>query len=513
MAAASLDRLVGRCRVVARMDDLRGRPDADLLRLFARDRDEAAFELLVRRHGRMVMGVCSRVLRERADAEDAFQATFLLLVRRAGGLRSPGGLANWLYGVARRTALEARTLAARRRQRELASGGRQPPDGYGHQGADAPRSPEHAELAAALDQEVAALPGRYRLPVVLCDLGGKTRAEAAAELGCPEGTVASRLARGRSLLAARLTRRGIAPAVAVTVPLVAVPPALAASTARLAALVAGGGSGALSPTLHLLASGGPTAMLSTVLKPALAAAACAALAVGGLAATRTGFTAEPPAAEAAKPAAETPAEQWAKLKAEYDADVRANTKPAVDKKTGAVIPNAFEVRQPRADKYTARLLDLGRSADEETAVAALTLATTGWVDRPESDEAFDLLVERFADTPELLRRFAVEHHRISYAKKAGRLQRVLAVSDDPFVRTLTLFGLARETEPHGGPDGWPGEGDRKRGKAVALYNRVLAEGPEFVEYGRPDGGRTRIPVHEMAKDALKRLAPTPKPGG
>src|SRR5262249_48381362 len=156
---------------------------------YVRGRDEAAFETLVRRHGPMVLSVCRRILRNQHDAEDAFQATFLVLVRRAATLRSPVTIANWLHGVAYRTALEARSLAARRRAREAAVLPRtmMPEDPW-------------AELAPVLDQELGRLAERYRTIVVLCDLEGKTRKEVAGQIGCAEGTVASRLARGRSIL-------------------------------------------------------------------------------------------------------------------------------------------------------------------------------------------------------------------------------------------------------------------------------------------------------------------------
>lgn len=496
MGALRIGRAVDRFRVVARMDDLRGRPDGELLGLFARDRDEAAFELLVRRHGRMVLGVCRRVLPGRADAEDAFQATFLLLVRRAGSLRAPGALANWLHGVARRTALEARTLAARRRDRERLAVRPEPTaDPFGD------------DTAVVLDAEVAALPEPYRAAVVLCDLGGKTRAEAAAELGVPEGTVASRLARGRTLLADRLTRRGLAPAVAA--PLATVPPALAASTARIASLVAAGGPTLVPPAVALLAHGAAPAMTSFLLKPVLVAVAGIALAVGGVAATRTGSADDPPAA---KPAA-TPAERWAELKAEYDADLKANTKPGVDKKTGEVIPNYFEVTQPGAQKYADRLLALGRSDDEDAAAAALTLAVTQWPQLALADDAFDLFVGRFADDVPRLVRFACEHHRYSYEKMAGRLERLLGVSDDRAVRGLCLLDLARQTEPDGGPGRWPGEAARRKARAVELYQRVLAEGPEDVKFADAPNRVIRYPIHQMARDALNRLVPPPPPAG
>ena len=153
-------------------------------------KDEAAFEALVRRHGPMVLGVCRRVLRNHHDAEDAFQATFLVLVRKAASIVPREMVANWLYGVAYRTALKARSMIARQRVRE-------------RQVTEMPE-PEAAEpddcwrdLQPLLDQELSRLPDKYRVPIVLCDLEGKTGKEAARQLGWPEGTVASRLARGR----------------------------------------------------------------------------------------------------------------------------------------------------------------------------------------------------------------------------------------------------------------------------------------------------------------------------
>src|SRR5262249_42599616 len=166
------------------------------------DRDQVAFEGLLRRHGPMVLGVCRRVLHNDADAEDAFQATFLVLVRKAASVRPRGLVGNWLYGVAYRTALKARAMNAKRRVKESAAGqnlrpGAQP-DAHGF------------DLQGVIDQEVNRLPAKYRAALLLCDLEGKTRAEAARQIGCPEGTIATRLVKARSLLARGLSRRGVA---------------------------------------------------------------------------------------------------------------------------------------------------------------------------------------------------------------------------------------------------------------------------------------------------------------
>jgi RNA polymerase sigma factor (sigma-70 family) len=176
--------------------------DGQLLACFVARRDEAAFAALVGRHGPMVWGVCRRVLGSVHDAEDAFQASFLVLARKAASIASRELLANWLYGVAHRTALKARSAAVRRHARERQLGNLPEPP--------AARPGLEPDALALLDQELGRLADKYRAPVVLCDLEGRTRAEAARHLGVPEGTVAGRLARARRLLAQRLSRRGVA---------------------------------------------------------------------------------------------------------------------------------------------------------------------------------------------------------------------------------------------------------------------------------------------------------------
>jgi RNA polymerase sigma-70 factor (ECF subfamily) len=160
---------------------LGGLTDGQLLERFLSRRDEAAFEAVVRRHGSMVLGVCRRVLRQQQDAEDAFQATFLVLARKAASLSSRELLGNWLYGVAYRTAMKARTMNARRRAREDRARGRRTPE--------APKGGAWEELLPLLDQELSRLPDKYRVPVVHCDLQGRTRREVAAQLKAPEGTI------------------------------------------------------------------------------------------------------------------------------------------------------------------------------------------------------------------------------------------------------------------------------------------------------------------------------------
>jgi RNA polymerase sigma-70 factor (ECF subfamily) len=199
LATASLSKVLSHLRGILGRSESVGQTDGDLLERFLTRREEFAFELLLNRHGPMVLGVCRRVLGNSHDAEDAFQATFLVLVRRGDSIRPRSRVGNWLYGVAYRTALEARRAAARRRVKEARAMPRtEPPEDV------------WTELRPLLDRELSRLPDKYRMPLVLCDLEGATRKEAAHHLGWAEGTVSSRLSRGRDLLARRLRRHGLA---------------------------------------------------------------------------------------------------------------------------------------------------------------------------------------------------------------------------------------------------------------------------------------------------------------
>jgi RNA polymerase sigma factor (sigma-70 family) len=179
-----------------------GLTDAQLLERYAARDDPAAFEALVSRYGPMVLGVCRRRLRDRHAAEDAFQATFLVLIRKAGSVRAQPSLGPWIHGVAWKVAERARADAARRRDREAA-------EFADDRAVDRPEfDADRRELAVLIDEELARLPEKYRAPVVLCHLEGLTHEEAADRLGCPTGTVSVRLMRARARLKERLTRRG-----------------------------------------------------------------------------------------------------------------------------------------------------------------------------------------------------------------------------------------------------------------------------------------------------------------
>jgi RNA polymerase sigma factor (sigma-70 family) len=179
--------------------------DAQLLERFVTQRDQAAFEVLVWRHGSMVLSVCNRVLRDGHLAEDAFQGAFLTLARKAETIGQRASLAGWLYRVAYRIALRARAGTSKRAAREQL--GLDLPVLATHESFD---EISHRDLQRVLDEELNQLPSRYRVPLVLCYLEGLTNEEAARQLGCPKGTIATRLARARDRLRSRLHRRGVA---------------------------------------------------------------------------------------------------------------------------------------------------------------------------------------------------------------------------------------------------------------------------------------------------------------
>jgi RNA polymerase sigma factor (sigma-70 family) len=230
-----------------------GATDAELLRRFAGGRDEPAFAELVRRHGRLVLGVCRRVLGDAHAAEDAFQATFLLLARRAGKLARPGSVAGWLHAVALRVSRQSRRADERRRRRE---------QGSARPAAAAAPDPTWAEVRQLLDAELARLPEQYRTPLVLCYLEGLTQAEAARRLGWGGAVLRGRLERGRQALRRRLARLGLplaAPLLLLTVP-PAVPAALRAATLATARTALAGGP--VAPAVAGLAAGAASFFVS-----------------------------------------------------------------------------------------------------------------------------------------------------------------------------------------------------------------------------------------------------------
>jgi RNA polymerase sigma factor (sigma-70 family) len=265
-------------------------PDAELLARFAAGGDEAAFATLVRRHGPMVLGVCRSVLRHEQDAEDAFQATFLALARRADTIRWRGAVAGWLYGVAYHVAVKAQVAAARRRARERRTSSVVP--------ADPALDMTLRELQRVLHEELRRLPEKYRLPLVLCYLEGRSHDEGAGLLGWTRSTFRGRLDRGRKHLRRRLAARGVAPSALLCATALA-------PRADADALVNAAAAAGRSARASALADGVSRALFTGKLKLATAVFLAAGLAAGAVAlAQHSAAEAEgvkPPAAASPKP--------------------------------------------------------------------------------------------------------------------------------------------------------------------------------------------------------------------
>jgi RNA polymerase sigma factor (sigma-70 family) len=270
-----------------------GMTDGELLARFLGGRDVYALAALVRRHAPMVWGVCRRLLHNHHDAEDAFQATFLVLVKKAADVPRHA-VANWLYGVARQTAVRVRATAAKRGRRET-------------QVVTMPEPTvaevRDAEWQAVLDEELGRLPDRYRGVIVLCDLEGVTRKEAARQLAIPEGSVASRLTRARAMLARRLTRRGVvfsggsvAAVLSAGSASGSAPPALVASTIQAVTRVASeqaATTGVISANVAALTEGVIRAMLIAKVRGVVALALVACALAAGATALAFGRPVEP----------------------------------------------------------------------------------------------------------------------------------------------------------------------------------------------------------------------------
>jgi RNA polymerase sigma factor (sigma-70 family) len=262
---------------------LAGLSDGQLLRLFAVGGGAAgpAFEALLRRHGPMVLRACRAALRDPHAAEDCFQATFLVLVRKAGALRRPDALGPWLFGVVRRISARARAAAARRETFEpraavpeaVLAGGPEP------------------DVVVLVHDAVGRLPESLRAAVVLCDLEGLTYQDAAERLGWTPATLRGRLARARRRLRDRLARLGLGPDAALALAPVVVPRALVTATARAAAVAAGQSAGAVAESVLWLMNGGLQSMFLTKLK----ATGLSLLTAGVLVAGAIGLSAQGPA--------------------------------------------------------------------------------------------------------------------------------------------------------------------------------------------------------------------------
>ena len=286
MPNSPMSRIIHHIRKAALAQDEAEATDAQLLESFVSRREEAALEALVGRHRSMVWAVCRRLLNHH-DAEDAFQATFLVLVRKAASIVPRKMVGNWLYGVAHQAALNARVRITKRRAREVQVMEMPEP-------VEIEQNPWH-DLQPILDQELSRLPDKYRVAIVLCDLEGKSRKEASRQLGLPEGTVASRLARARTMLGKRLTRHGlalsggtVAAALSHTAASACVPTTVVSSTIKTVIFVAAGNAmtdRVISVKVAALTQGVLKAMFMSKIKvtaEVLAVLAIVALGAGGL---------------------------------------------------------------------------------------------------------------------------------------------------------------------------------------------------------------------------------------
>jgi RNA polymerase sigma factor (sigma-70 family) len=364
MPTGQSNRLIQYLRKVTMGHDGGVLTDAQLLDAFLAEGDNVAFEVLVRRHGPMVLSVCRRVLRNAHDADDAFQATFLVLIRKAASIGRRELLANWLFGVAYRTALEARKAVAKRKAKE-------------EQAGKMPRTETRddfwGELLPLLDQELNRLPDQYRVPVVLCDLEGKTGKEAARLLGWPEGTLATRLRKARALLAKRLARRGLAVsagALAAALPQdvasASVPSSLLTATVEAAAATATGsviGTSAISAQVWALTQGVLKTMFLAKLK--LAVVMMLALAVVG---AGTGLVAyQLQAAEQTETReAKVKAREAAEQTEPQEAKVKAGERQGNDKRSKEAFEALVEVAEAQVELARAQL-DVAKAQMEEAA--------------------------------------------------------------------------------------------------------------------------------------------------
>ncbi len=385
--------------------------DADLLARFARDRDASAFELLVWRHGSLVLGVCKRVLGDEHLAEDAFQATFLILARKAGAVRSRN-VAGWLHQVARRVAVRAAKKRVSTRETTL-----------DHEPIRE-TSTVDSDWKPLLDAEVARLPERFRLPVLLCYLQDYTTDEAARALGVPRGTVLSRLATARQRLSARLTRRGVAlPATLVGATVGSTP--LVTATVRSAAAFAAG---------EAILSSSPTLLATEVLRmtawklPAtLAAAMMLTVGVGsGIAWVQSG---------GGGPGDGKPVAQQ-----------KGKTEPEVAKGQSIVKKPEDEARKQARENLEKRIADLDKESDQLSQQLYATVARM----RTQSLEEFQAIQQRYADQSKQLSdtqrelrevEFQLRNYKLNQETRTAQIERDAASGMSVHLDLNTRDGL------------------------------------------------------------------------
>jgi RNA polymerase sigma factor (sigma-70 family) len=364
MTTKQLSKALQHLRRILRSSAEGGMTDGQLLARFVTSRDEAVFNELVRRHGPMVLGVCRRILRHTQDAEDAFQAAFFVLARKASSVANRQAVGSWLYRVSYRIALEAKAINDKRRSREK-------------QVEDMPHSEvapiEPRDWLPRLDYELNLLPEHYRSVIVACDLEGRSRKEAARELGLSEGTVSSRLARGRCLLAKRLSRYGLSLTGGVLTAALAegsasahVPVSLLSSTSKMVL-----GQVALSGSIDFLVKGALKTMLLAKLKLTVGAVILVtALGAAGLAIRATAEELRSPSAEDAFPSTKREADDLESLRLEIEAlrrELRATTERVKRLEAKEVEPRDTLSQELNALRKQAESQDARATAEHEAA--------------------------------------------------------------------------------------------------------------------------------------------------
>jgi len=473
-------------RSVERGDDAAA--DAELLTRLVESHDREAFAALARRHARMVWGVCRRLLGEDDAAEDAFQATFLVLARKAAAVRPRSMLANWLYGVAHRTALEARRAAAIRRAKEQRAAAMA-------ERAYTPNDPSE-DLRALLDQELASLPDKYRAPLVLCDLAGLTRKEAARRLGWSEGTLSGRLFRARALLAGRLAGRGLSVCGGALAGLLAEanaagPPASLVTSILQTALPATAGPVATaSAGAAALAEGVLKAMLLTQLKVVASGVvvACLALTVGS-----AGYRvqATEPAAEPAPPKGGTPAQK--------DADLiqQQHDRLQVEREQVAQLKRELDAARARAEQLQKSFIDMQNQLNYTQQRLVQAQAEEG-ASRKEAAEARGALQRSIGEA-------------VASDKQKDQLKKLLAEREEAAAqaaiaqeRLRSLNERIAELRPAGirPPSALPSKNEPAKSAELILRDYQITE---LVADGR--GGESPIPSADVISVITQMVAP------
>ena len=428
MAGPTLGTYLQGLRQAMAAEALNACTDQDLVVRLRAGPDEAAFRAVLDRHGPMVYRVCRRILDRSADVEDAFQATFVVLVRRGHAIRRRSSLASWLHGVAHRTALRLRTQAGRRQRREAKVAQRQP--------AAIPAETPWGEVRAVLDEELIRLPAGCREALVLCYLEGRTQDEAAAQLGLSKSTLRRRLDQGRALLGRRLARRGVAAGAVAAARLVSdsvhgadVPRVLIVRTAAFATHPAGA-AGVFSSRVAALAEGVTRTMLYSKYKTIAAVLTCGlGLGIGAYQFAPQPLAAQPPAkASAAVPDVE-PIDPYLVFDPQVQKDLRLSANQ-VQRLTAARDQGREKVadRAARVKELDQRMKEL---QDEINRLSAERQTAQGAVDQAEAKQvkqAIPTVLSR--EAVEKLRHLTIQRMTLSDVLLDPKVRSRLALNDE-----------------------------------------------------------------------------------